>query len=168
MIWKADLWGLLKSMTSLNDSCQLPQALARKPIFLKSPSRQLSHRCTIRLYVISYSVYLVVMLKIINFIQVQACDGLGLTLEFVNTSAYSDSGCVLSGVGLKPDVCVYAEKSGRQRHTDFSRMEISIEFKRETVQDAFVDPPSASNRTRHNFERDSDQGKDARPAHRIR
>ena len=102
------------------------------------------------------------MLKIINFIQVRACNGLGLTLEFVNTSAHSDSGCVLSGVGLKPDVCVYAKKSGRQRHTDFSRMEISIEFKRETIQDAFVDPPSASNRNRHSFERDSDQGKDTR------
>ena len=90
------------------------------------------------------------MLKIINFIQVRACNGLGLTLEFVNTSAYSDSGCVISsGVGLKPDVCVYAKKSDRQRHTDFSKMEISIEFKRESIQDAFVDPPSASNRNRH-------------------
>lgn len=102
------------------------------------------------------------MLKIINLIQVQACNGLGLTLEFVNTSAYSDSGCVLSGVGLKPDVCVYAEKSGRRRPTDFSRIEISIEFKRETIQDAFIDPPSASNKNRHSFERDSDEGKDTR------
>jgi hypothetical protein len=102
------------------------------------------------------------MLKIINFIQVRACNELGLTLEFVNTSAHSDSGCVLSGVGLKPDVCVYAKNSGRQRHADFSKMEISIEFKRETIQDAFVDPPSASNRNRHSFERDSDQGKDTR------
>ncbi|KAI0062065.1 hypothetical protein BV25DRAFT_1885897 [Artomyces pyxidatus] len=74
---------------------------------------------------------------------VAACAKISNKLEIVKTAYNSDPNCVLGQFGLKPDVSVYLSDSGRTRTTDLSKIEMHIEVKPTTQQDAFVDPPSS-------------------------
>ncbi|KAI0057010.1 hypothetical protein BV25DRAFT_1920543 [Artomyces pyxidatus] len=71
---------------------------------------------------------------------IQTCKRIAPGLEFVNSSGSGDPECQLSGDALKPDVVVYAPHSGRTRDSDFSRLEMHIEFKYNSFGDPFQDP----------------------------
>ncbi|KAI0057011.1 hypothetical protein BV25DRAFT_1920544 [Artomyces pyxidatus] len=71
---------------------------------------------------------------------IEACKRIAPDLDFVNSSGNGDPECQLSGDALKPDVAVYARDSGCTRDSDFSRMEMHIEFKYNTFGDPFQDP----------------------------
>jgi len=70
----------------------------------------------------------------------------------VNTSNDGDPECD----GLKPDICVYP--NGTKAGTDFSKMEMWLEFKYDMPADGFRDPgdPLHPNANDHLFEHDSD------------
>ncbi|KAI0057013.1 hypothetical protein BV25DRAFT_1831656 [Artomyces pyxidatus] len=71
---------------------------------------------------------------------IEACKRIAPGLEFINSSHSGDPECQLSGDALKPDVVVYAPHSGRTRDSDFSRLEMHIEFKYNSFGDPFQDP----------------------------
>ncbi|KAI0057012.1 hypothetical protein BV25DRAFT_1920545 [Artomyces pyxidatus] len=74
---------------------------------------------------------------------VQTCRKITSKLDFVDSSDHGDPECKLGGTGLKPDVIVYAPHSGRTRESDFSRIEMHIEFKHDSHDDPFQDPRNA-------------------------
>jgi hypothetical protein len=76
-------------------------------------------------------------------------------LNFVNTSNDPDLKCD----GLKPDIGVYPIGVNAIPVTDFSKMELWLEFKVDASADGFQDPPDPlnPNANGHQFEHDTDQ-----------
>lgn len=76
-------------------------------------------------------------------------------LDLVDTHSVPDMQCDR----LKPDVCAYERGSERSGITDFSRIEMHVEFKISTSEDPFVDWNPGD---KHTFERDIVVGKDTK------
>ena len=73
--------------------------------------------------------------------QIKAASPFAPNLEFVNSSTYQDCSCQSTfSFDIKPDICVYTEKSGRQGPTDIAYAELIIEFKWHTHDDPFTSP----------------------------
>jgi hypothetical protein len=78
-------------------------------------------------------------------------------LRIFDTSNYPDSKCG----GLKPDIAIYLTDAERGLETDFSKMEMWLEFKHDALADGFRDPEDSMepNANDHSFEHNSDLSK---------
>jgi hypothetical protein len=87
-------------------------------------------------------------------LQIEDAKRFAPNLNFVDTSNDPDSKCD----GLKPDIAVYAPGVDTVPKTDFSKMELWLEFKVDESADGFEDPidPLNPNASGHQFERETD------------